>query len=143
MAIAKDREALAAELERHVKEEGEILDKYRAFSDKLPEGPLGVLVNHIVTEEEMHHFLLRTLSDWLSSPPTAGESLAALGIDREEMLRHTRALQEHEKKTIVECRVLKGRLVGEEREIFETLLDAIALDSEKHQRILGTVEKLL
>jgi transcriptional regulator of acetoin/glycerol metabolism len=143
MAIANDRESLAAELERHVKEEGEILQEYRTFSDKLAEGPLSILVDHIVTEEEMHHFLLRTMSEWLQAPPASGESLAARGIDRDEILSHTQTLQEHEKKTIMECRALKSRLSGEEGDLFETLLEAIALDSEKHQRLLAAVVKLI
>ena len=143
MATANDRKSLAAELERHVKEEGEILQEYRAFSDKLAEGPLSILVDHIVTEEEMHHFLLRTLSEWLQDPPARGESLAALGIDRDEVLSHTQTLQEHEKKTVTECRALKSRLSGEEGDLFETLLEVIALDSEKHQRLLAAVEKLI
>jgi hypothetical protein len=142
MASPTDREALAAELERHVTEEGEILQEYRRFSDKLTEGPLSVLVDHITTEEEMHHFLFRTLADWLKAPPAPGASLAAQGIDRDEILRHTRALQEHEQQTVEACRDLKSRLAGDDRELFEALLDAIALDSEKHHRLLTAVARL-
>ena len=91
----------------------------------------------------MHHFLLRTLSDWLHDPPAPGENLATLGIDREEVLSCTRMLQEHEKKTILECRALQSRLSGEPGDLFETLLEAIALDSEKHQLLLAAVERLV
>jgi hypothetical protein len=143
MAAPNDRELLAAELERHVKEEDEILQEYRALSDELAEGTLSVLVDHIVTEEEMHHFLLRTLGDWLESPPTPGASPAEQGLDREKILRHTQVLKEHETKTASECRALKARLSGAEEELFETLLEAMALDSEKHHRLLEAVERLL
>ena len=142
MASPNDREALAAELDRHVTEEGEILQEYRRFSDKLEDGPLSVLVDHITTEEEMHHFLFRTLSDWLKAPPAPSASLAAQGLDRDEILRHTRALQEHEQETVEACRDLKSRLAGDDRELFEALLDAIALDSEKHHRLLSAVASL-
>jgi hypothetical protein len=124
-------------------EEGEILRDYRALSDKLGEGPVSFLIDRIVTDEEMHHFLLHTLSDWLRTPPTPGESPAAQGVDRDAILRHTRLLKEHEKQTIKDCRDLISRLSGEEGELFETLLDAVALDSEKHHRLLSAVEKLL
>jgi hypothetical protein len=143
MASTIDRESLAAELERHMAEEGEILREYRALSDKLAEGPVSFLIDRIVTDEEMHHFLLHTLSDWLRTPPTPGESPAAQGVDRDAILRHTRLLKEHEKQTIKDCRDLISRLSGEEGELFETLLDAVALDSEKHHRLLSAVEKLL
>jgi hypothetical protein len=147
MANKIDRETLAAALERHVKEEDEILLEYRKLSDRLsgrlPQSSLSVLVDHIVTEEEMHHFLLRTLGDWLRTPPSPGASLESQGLDREAILRDTRALKEHEKKTVAECRDLVARLSGDEGEIFETVLEAIALDSEKHHRLLAAVEKLI
>lgn len=143
MNPANEREALAAEFDRHVEEEDEILKQYHALSDKLSEGPLSVLVNHIVTDEEMHHFLLRTMADWLRTPPRAGQRVAEPGLDRDAILRHTRDLQEHEKKTIEACRDLGARLSGEERDLFKTLLDAIALDSEKHHRLLSAVEKMI
>ncbi len=140
---ADQREVLAQQFDRHVEEEGEILQGYRALSDKLTEGPLSVLINQIATEEEMHHFLLRTMAEWLRSPPAPIKSLTEHGLDPESLLNQTRALQEHEKQTIDECRELKPRLVGEDREILETLLDVIALDSEKHHRILATLAKMI
>lgn len=143
MNPANEREALAAEFDRHVEEEDEILKQYHALSDKLSEGPLSVLVNHIVTDEEMHHFLLRTMADWLRTPPAPDAGRSEPGLDREAILRHTRDLREHEKKTIETCRELKTRLSGEDRELFVTILDAIAFDSEKHHRLLSAVEKMI
>ncbi|MDH3213452.1 MAG: hypothetical protein OEM05_13295 [Myxococcales bacterium] len=138
-----EREALAAEFERHIAEEGEILEMYHSLADKLPEGPLSVLVNHIATDEEMHHFLLRTLADWLRTPPTRVENPAGPAPHSDEILRQTRTLRGHEKKTIEACRGLKSQLSGEEGELFDAILDAITLDSEKHHRLLLTVEKLV
>jgi hypothetical protein len=143
MGSANERETLAAEFDRHVAEEDEILKEYRTLSDKLTEGPLRVLVDHIVTEEEMHHFLLRTLSDWLRTPPAPSRSLTDHGLDRDAIMRYTTALQDHETKTIEACRSLRSRLSSDEGEIFEALLDAIALDSEKHYRLLTTLGKMI
>jgi hypothetical protein len=139
MGSADERRALADEFERHMAEEGEILKQYHALSDKLSDGRLSVLVNHIVTEEEMHHFLLRTLSDWLRSPVPPAEGHP----DRDELLRVTRRLRGHEKKTIDACRGLKSRLSGDEGDLYDAVLDSIILDSEKHNRLLATVEKLI
>jgi len=143
MASTNDRESLAAELERHMEEEGEILREYRTLSSKLTEGPVSFLIDRILTEEEMHHFLLHTLSKWLRTPPTPVESPAAQGADLDAILHHTHLLQEHEQQTIEDCRDLITRLSGEGGELFEALLDAIVLDSEKHFRLLTAVEKLL
>jgi hypothetical protein len=138
-----ERESLACEFDRHRAEEGEILERYHALSDELGKGPLGLLINHIATEEEMHHFLLGTLSDWLRTPLGLEESLPEDGLDRDALLRQTRMLRGHEKKTIEACRGLKSRLSGGERDLFDTILEAIAADSEKHERLLETVEKLI
>ena len=143
MGSADERNALADEFERHIAEEGDILKKYHLLSDKLVDGRLSVLVNHIMTEEEMHHFLLRTLSDWLGAPAPRAETRTESDPDRDELLRLTRMLRGHEKKTIDACRGLKSRLSGDEGELFDAVLDAIILDSEKHHRLLATVEKLI
>jgi hypothetical protein len=139
----KEREALAREFDRHRAEEGEILERYHALSDQLGKGPLGLLINHIATEEEMHHFLLGTLSDWLRSPVSPGEALSERRVDRNALLRETRMLRGHEKKTIEACRGLQAQLSGDEGMLFDTILEAIASDSEKHQRLLEAVEKLI
>ncbi len=143
MRAEVEREALAAECDRHVAEEDEILKEYHALSDVLPDGPLSVLINQIVTEEEMHHFLLRTLSEWLRAPNDPVGDMPPEGVDRDSILRQTRALQEHEKKTIEECRSLKSRFSGEEGALYECLLEAIALDSEKHHLLLATVARVI
>jgi hypothetical protein len=139
----KEREALAREFDRHRAEEGEILERYHALSDQLGKGPLGLLVNHIATEEEMHHFLLGTLSDWLRTPVSPDEAPSEPRVDRDALLRQTRMLRGHEQKTIEACRALQARVSGDEGELFDTILEAIASDSEKHQRLLETVEKLI
>ena len=138
-----ERESLACEFDRHRAEEGEILESYHALSDELGKGPLGLLINHIATEEEMHHFLLGTLSDWLRTSPGLEECVPEDGPDRDALLRQTRMLRGHEQKTIEACRGLKSRLTDGEGDLFDTILEAIATDSEKHQRLLETVERLI
>jgi hypothetical protein len=142
MSDANDRAALAAALDLHVAEESAILQDYRVLSDELTDGPLRVLVDHIVTEEEMHHFLLKTLCDWLRAPTDPVESLAAQGLDRDAILRQTEALKQHELRTAEACRELQGRIGDDDHELFQTLLEAVALDSEKHHLLLTAVERL-
>ena len=142
MTDTNDREAVAAALERHVKEEDEILLEYRKLSDRLTESPLSVLVDHIVTEEEMHHFLLSTLCDWLRAPADAVESLSAQGVDCDAILQQAAALKQHERKTVEACRELKSRIVDDDHELFDAILEAVALDSEKHHLLLTAVERL-
>jgi len=87
----------------------------------------------------MHHFLLRTLAGWLRDPDDAPANPIS---DHDELLAHTRDLKRHEQETIEACHELKARMTGRDAEVLGGLLDAIALDSEKHQRLLAVVETL-
>jgi len=141
---SEEREALAAEFDRHVAAEEQILEAYHRLSDQLPEGPLGLVVNHIATDEEMHHFLLGTLADWMRRPekfqvPLADDS----GCDLATLLRLSADLRKHEQQTIESCEALKARIHGREAEVFAGLLDAISLDSQKHHRLLGLVSLMV
>ncbi|MBI2348714.1 MAG: hypothetical protein HYV05_08685 [Deltaproteobacteria bacterium] len=49
---------------------------------------------------------------------------------RDELLRQTRRLREHERSS-------------EEKELFDTLLDVMILDSEKHERLLAAIERMV
>lgn len=139
MTSQDEREALASEFDRHVAEEERILGEYHRLADKLPDGPLSVVVNHIATDEEMHHFLLQTLAEWLRDPE---EATSEEGVDHAELLAHTRGLKLHEQETIDACRALKERMSGRDAEVLGGILDAIALDSQKHHRLLAVVETL-
>lgn len=143
MSRDRKRASLAAKFERHADEEGKVLEEYRALSDRLGGSSAGMLVNQILTEEEIHHLLLRTIATWLREHPATQERLIPAGVDREELLRLGRALQEHEREAIDACRGLMSELSREDEEVLCTLLDAMVLDSEKHQRFLRAVEKIL
>jgi len=138
-----DRESLATQFERHADEEGKILTEYRVLSEKLGNSSAGNLVSHILTEEELHHLLLRTLAQWMREPQPEQARAVPPDANRAELLRLTRILQKHEIETIDHCRVVKSQLSGETAELLGTLLEAMVLDSEKHHRLLGAVETLL
>lgn len=140
----KGREFFAANLDRHVEAEGRILEEYRALSEKIANGPVGMLVDLILTEEEQHHFLLRAMAKHLRQSPAGGtKGLEAEEAVRDELLRQTQKLRGHERETIGACRDLKSQLSSEEKELFEALLDAMILDSEKHERLLLAIEKMI
>ena len=143
MSGQTDRESLATQFERHADEEGKILTEYRVLSEKLGNSSAGNLVSHILTEEELHHLLLRTLAQWMREPQPEQVRAIPPDANRAELLRLTRTLQKHEIETIDHCRAVKSQLFGETAELLGTLLEAMVLDSEKHHRLLGAVETLL
>jgi hypothetical protein len=138
-----ERASLAAQFERHADEEGKILTEYRVLSEKLGNSSAGNLVSHILTEEELHHLLLRTLAKWMRDASTEQERAVPPDADRAELLRLTQALRKHELETIDACRGTKSRLSGASDALLGILLDAMVMDSEKHHRLLGAVEQLL
>ncbi len=140
MSIDKERESLAAKFERHAAEEDKILAEYRVLSEKLGKSSAGMIVNQILAEEEMHHALLRTMAQWLRESPRLA---VRPGADRPELLRLTQELQAREQQAIETCRNLKPTVSKANEDVIGCLLDAMALDSEKHHRLLTTVEKML
>jgi hypothetical protein len=136
------REALADEIERHIGAEEEILQEYHVLVDQLPEGPLSILVNQITTEEEMHHFLLSTLAEWLRSEPEIDASSLLAGLDRSAIADRARLLQDHEQATIDACSELKEQVQDEPGELLEALLDVLILDSQKHHRLLAALDRI-
>ena len=143
MENVHERELLAAEFDRHADEEGKILADYRALSNELGQGVAGFLVNLILTEEELHHFLLRTTAQWLRSPPTAEGTMLPAAIDRDALLRRTHELQRHETESIEACRRLRSALSGPHADVLASVIEVVALDSEKHHRLLLAVERTL
>ncbi len=138
-----DNETLVTTLQRHADQESEVLDRYRTLSAKLGEGPVGMLVDMILTDEEMHHLVLHTTAKWLNEP-SAGASDAGLdGADRGALLQLTRELRHHEQETIDEFSALQSDLPAESGAFVACLVQTMILDSEKHHRLLGLVENLL
>lgn len=145
MDAQKERELFAASLDHHVEAESRILAEYRALSERIRTGPVSLLVDLILTEEEQHHFLLRTMAKTLRQSLQGEKSGGSegLGIDPGELLSLTRRFREHEQETIEVCRNLKTQVTPENAELFDALLDALILDSGKHQRLLLAVEQIV
>jgi hypothetical protein len=137
------RESLAGAFERHAEEETKILAQYRTLADKLGQSPAKFLINLILTEEELHHELLRATAKWLREHTVAEGSPMRPGGSADELLRRTEELQHHETDTIEACRSLRSELAGTGGELLGSVLDVMAMDSEKHHRLLTTVLKLI
>lgn len=135
----KERGLFAESLERHVEAETKILDEYRTLAGTMEDGAISFLIDLILTEEEQHHFLLRTMAKRLRDP---FKNELSWVVDPPELLRQTQRLREHERKTIDACLQLKSQVPQENADLFTALLDVMILDSEKHERLLLAVEKL-
>ena len=137
------RESLAAAFERHAEEEGKILAQYQALADKLGESAAKFLIRLILTEEKLHHELLGATAKWLREHTVAEErSIPPVG-SADELVRCTEELQHHEVDTIEACRSLRSELAGTGGALLASVLDVMAMDSEKHHRLLRTVLQMI
>ncbi len=138
----KRRELCAACLDQHVETEKGILEEYRVVAGPIESGPIRFLIDYILHDEERHHGLLRMMAKHLRIRNRRRQPLPWV-IDPRELVRHMRKLQKHERETITACLDLKSQLPSNESEFFGALLDALILDSEKHERLLLAVERMV
>ncbi len=139
----KEREIFATALDWHVEEEQKILEEYRALAAQLKTSPVSLLTDLILTDEDQHHLLLRNMAKKLKEPFNEKPVNEIEDVNLDELLQHTRRLREREKETVESCLRLKSQIATEEPELFDAILDALIFDSEKHQRLLLAVEKML
>ena len=142
LSADKRRELCAATLDQHVESESGILEEYRQLAGPIESGPARFLLDLILHDEERHHGLLRMMAKYLRIKNRHKKTLPWV-IDPYELARHMRKLQEHERETIAACRELKSDTPAEESEFFSALLDALILDSEKHERLLSAIERIV
>jgi rubrerythrin len=138
-------------LDAHVGGETEHIDAYRKLAHEIADPVVAVLMDLVIEDEERHHDLLRRMASRLRNDIEAtraedalpyasrapdgrhGEELAAVveGYARDE------TTSAHEMRHLAkDARSLYGGLLG-------LLLDTMADDSEKHERIMRFVLKRL
>ena len=64
-------------------------------------------------------------------------------IERDMMLRWVQRLKTKEQAVAADCRVVKTQACWENGNSVDALLDALVMDSAKHQRFLLAVEKAI
>jgi bacterioferritin (cytochrome b1) len=133
-------------LDRHGREEGELLERYRRFVDQSESPAVRYLVRLILEDEERHHRLLEDLANTIAwggvkeAPeqvvphfPTKYRIDAALRSE-------TQALLGHELRDRTQLRKLRRRLRSHgDVTMWELLIDIMRLDTDKHIRILRLI----
>lgn len=137
---------LLEQVEHHVQSEAESIRSYRRLEDQTTDPVVAMLMQQIVDDEERHHIILgrlaATLRDalrWSDSPEglvtdarehASEEMLAAIGAAIRAERQEARSFQELARQE----RTLHDGL-------FSLLLELVAIDSQKHTRILEFIEK--
>ena len=133
-------ERLLDAFEAHIASEADSIATYRQLSESTTDPVVALLTRLIVADEAQHHRLLErmatTLRDdlnWTHSPDALP---AATGEHDEKLLELTRALADQERHSGRELRALARQQRHAFDGLFELLLEVMAMDSDKHERIL-------
>ena len=139
----KERELLVVGLERLLHTESKMVEDYRALAEMLDGVPVGRLLDWVVIEEEAHRTLLINIIQSLkqTAKKVSGDGADGVAIERETMLYWVKRISMKEQTLVTVCRSLKSQACWENANVVDALLDALVMDSEKHQRFLSAVEK--
>ncbi|MBI1997842.1 MAG: hypothetical protein HYS66_15405, partial [Deltaproteobacteria bacterium] len=107
--------------------------------------PVSLLLDWVVIEEEAHHTILSNIIHSLKQTVQKGSETGADGVEteRETMLCWVKRLTMKEQTVVADCRSLKSQARWENGGVVDAFLDALIMDSEKHQRFLLAVEKAI
>lgn len=145
MNAKKERELFAAALGKLLQNKKKIVNDYRGLAEMLEDVPVGLLLDWVALEEEAHHTLLvkiiRSLKQTTQNEGRNGANGAE--IQRETVLCWIERLKTKEQKITAVCRTLKSQAYSESSDAVDAFLDAVIMDSEKHQRFLLAVEKTI
>ena len=143
MNAKKEFEPLIVGLESLLHTESKIVQDYRALAEMLDGIPAGLLLDWVAIEVETHHTLLINILHSLKQTKQTGRGSGAddIEMERESMLCWIDRLKMKEQKIVAVCRALKSQAGRETGDVVDAFLDALIMDSEKHQRFLVTVEK--
>jgi rubrerythrin len=145
MNAKKERELFASSLERHLEEESRMVEEYRALTELVDDAPAGLLLFWVITEEEAHEAFLRTIIKSLkqAAEKKKGNGADSVGMERDKVLRWIDRLRLKERALVADCQWLKSQASWEDGDLIGALLDGYIIDSEKHQRFLRAVEKMV
>lgn len=143
MKAKKERGLLVVELEKLLHSESKLVQDYRALAEMLDGIPAGLLLDWVVIEEEAHHTLLINILHSLKQTKQTerGSGADDIEMERETMICWIDRLKMKEQKVVTVCRALKSQAGWETGDVVDAFLDALIMDSEKHQRFLVTIEK--
>jgi len=133
-------------LDRHGREEGELLERYQRFVDESESPAARYLVRLILEDEKRHHQVLGDLANTIAwgfvkgTPEQVVPHFATKSGGDETLRSETQALLGHELRDRTQLRRLRRRLrTHGEVAMWELLIELMQLDTDKHIRILRLI----
>jgi rubrerythrin len=137
-------------IESHIRGEASALVDYERLAVASNDGAVGVVMRLILEDEERHHGLLGRIATslrdavyWTRSDDALPSSVSPRESLSPELLTLVRALIKEEQDGARTLRDLAARERGIDDGLHSILLEMMALDSEKHARLLHFVQRRL
>ncbi len=135
----------------HEKNEQDFVNEYREIVDRHDNPLVKFLLRLIISDEENHHRLVRTITSAFQTDLTGikneGAEMPKLGAfseqEKDELLQLTADFITAEKLTIKEYQALAKASQGYHRGLLVLLIRTIIHDSEKHLMILDFIDEKL
>jgi hypothetical protein len=136
-------------LDRHGREEAELLDRYERYVERNGSPVAKYLVRLILEEERRHHRMLEELANTIAWSHLGEEGRAELpepprerGVPDRRLGAETRSLLRHERKDRRQLGRLGRRLRSYgDVPLWSLLIELMRLDTEKHVSILTFIDK--
>lgn len=144
-------EEMLAQFSAHERHEQEFLNDYRDIVERHDNPLVKFLLQLIITDEEKHHEVVRTMTSALQTDLTGikggGAEMPKLGTlseaEKDQMLALTAEFIQAEAQTIKEYKALMKRSKGYHKGLLVLLIKTIIHDSEKHMMILEFIDEKL
>ena len=137
-------------VERHATAEQDALEQYEYIGTASADPVIALVMRLILEDEERHHGLLKrmeaSLSDalnWTHSPSALPETAIPQRATSSELATTARVLIEEENTGARYLRKLANEEKGIDAGLHSLLLEMMAMDSEKHARLLKFVHNRL
>jgi rubrerythrin len=139
---------LLAAFERHIVAEADTVTAYRALADTTADPVVALLMQQVVEDEDRHHGLLRSMAarlrdalHWTHSPDALPVRGTAPEAEAGALLAPIREFARQEHEGARQARELAKEQAGLYDGLFTLLLETMAADSEKHERILSYIAR--
>jgi hypothetical protein len=137
-------------VERHALAEAEALVQYEELAEASGDPVIALIMHLILEDEERHHGLLRRIEvslrdalEWTHSPAALPSAAAPRPALTNDLAAVASALIEEERTGAHKMRELANREKGLDAGLESLLLEMMALDSDKHARLLQFVHDRL
>jgi hypothetical protein len=143
-------EHLLAAVETHVAEEADAVAAYRRLSETSPDPVVALLIRLVVEDEDRHHALMARIAGglrdglyWTHSAESLPKSPRPLPAVAAETLTGVQDFARQEHEGVREMQALAHDMQRVHDGLDSLLLETMALDSQKHERILRFIAKRL